>query len=171
MGTLMKGIWLVVFPRTDSNGRPRVSVSIRFLFLLALLPILCGIVSVWNGLEIVDPSVVASSVGVLGGLLIAHAIFVFQLRVSLMSKGKKKREVDNRVFELVDQMFDGVLWSSTIALLLTLVSGAIAAFLPEEHTVDRWITGAFVVLAVHLVGCLVHVITATMSAFQILRKP
>lgn len=170
MWRLARGAWGVVFKTQLHHGRTRARVSPLYFALFLALPLAVGTLSILFGLELQQPSVVAASVGVLGGLLIAHAIFVFQLRVSLKPKSDPSAIKDRRVYDLVDEMFDGVLWSSVVALTLTLAAGAIAAFSSEGVPVNIWATGALLFVAVHLVGCLIHVINATTTAFQVLKN-
>ena len=85
-----------------------------------------------------ETGVIAASFGVLGGLLFAHAIFVFQLRVSYdaanVEPSPESPARDLRVRPLIDEMFSGVLYASFVALVLTLVSSFLAATAAPDTT-------------------------------------
>lgn len=174
MWRLLAGMARIVFP--EVRGKTRV--SLRYLLLLVLIPATVGFLAWGAELRVQDPGILATSLGVLGGLLFAHAIFVFQLRSSYDARqieppkdaaGNYAQE-DLRVRPLIDEMFNGVLYASLVALVLTLFSGISAAFAPENEALDPTITVASLVLITHLAGCIWHVITATTTAYATLKK-
>ena len=173
MRSLFRGVWDILLPRVGDTRRP----SYRYILLLVVIP-LAGAVG-WFRLEecttiaIHDSGVIAASFGVLGGLLFAHAIFVFQLRVSYDAANVEPQasspQRDLRVRPLIDEMFNGVLYASFVALLLTLVSSFLAATAEAGSTIPALIAAAVVGLTLHLAGAVIHVISATTTAFTVLK--
>lgn len=84
----LTGVRGIIFPR---RGYARL-VSWRDRFWLVILPVLGAVgwylADAHTPLSFTDPGIVAASFGVLG-LLFAHAIFVFQLRVSYDAAGRE----------------------------------------------------------------------------------
>lgn len=172
---LLQGMGNVILP---SRGSVR-QISYLYLTLLLLLPLAGGIGTYFlAGAALVtfwDPGVVASSFGVLGGLLFAHAIFVFQLRVSYDAaneepSGPDVAMEDLRVRPLIDEMFAGVLYASFVALTLTLLTGALAAVQVPATPVAPVMFAVVVAVGLHLVGCVWHVLSATTTAYRTLKK-
>ena len=174
MWRLLTGVARIIFPKVKDKTR----VSFKYLLLLILIPALVGYFAWDAGLRVQDPGILATSLGVLGGLLFAHAIFVFQLRSSydarqiepLKDAAGNYAQEDLRVRPLIDEMFNGVLYASFIALVLTLFSGISAAFAPEGEALDPIVTVITLVLIAHLAGCVWHVISATTTAYATLKK-
>lgn len=174
MLSLFKGVWDIVYPRVGDTRR----LSLRYALLLILIPI--GGAVGWFYLEecttiaIHDSGVIAASFGVLGGLLFAHAIFVFQLRVSYdaanVEPDSSSTQQDLRVRPLIDEMFNGVLYASFVALVLTLVSSFLAATAESHSTVPALVAAVVVGLTLHLAGAVIHVISATTTAFGVLKQ-
>ena len=171
---LARAVLNLLFPR---RGTVR-QISYRYVALFILLPLAAGGAMWWLSehaiIQIHSASVIAESFGVLGGLLFAHAIFVFQLRVSYDSAkveppAPDAAQEDLRVKPLIDEMFNGVLYSSLIALVLTLVTAAVAAVLPQDTLVPQGLSVLIVVVGTHLVGCIVHVMNVTVTAYSVLR--
>lgn len=174
MLTLFTGARDIIFPRRGDTRR----VSWRYLFWLIILPTL-GIIGWYlldthTPLALKDPGIVAASFGVLGGLLFAHAIFVFQLRVSYDAAGREPEasstQRDLRVRPLIDEMFNGVLYASLIALLLTMLTAFLAATLPAACTVPPIVAALIGGLALHLLGGVLHVVSATTTAYSVLKS-
>lgn len=171
---LLGGVRDIVFP---SRGTVR-QISYRYLLLFIVAPLVGA--ALWLYLDLAthvalyDPGVIASSFGVLGGLLFAHAIFVFQLRVTYDTAGVEppahEAQEDLRVRPLIDEMFTGVLYASLVALVLTLVTSGLAATLDPDAQVAPAAATAIVLLALHLGGCVWHVIAATTTAYSTLKK-
>jgi hypothetical protein len=174
VGSLLAGVWSIMFPK---HGKVR-QVSWRYVTLFLVMPILGG--GAWLYLELNtdvalrDPGVVAASFGVLGGLLFAHAIFVFQLRVTYDTAGVEPSpdapQPDLRVRPLIDEMFVGVLYASLVALALTLVTSLLAATQQPQCEVATWAATGVAVLALHMGGCVFHVIAATTTAYSTLKR-
>ncbi len=174
MRMLLGGVWSIMFP---VRGKVR-GVSWRYFSLFVIIP-LAG-ASAWLVFDLItplalhDPGVIASSFGVLGGLLFAHAIFVFQLRVSYDAAGVEPKadqpQEDLRVRPLIDEMFVGVLYASLIALTLTLLTSGIAATLPDDAHVAPPVATVIIFLALHLGGCVWHVVAATTTAYATLKR-
>jgi len=165
----------VIWP---TRGRVR-QISYLYFTLLIAVPVIGGVAAGFlSTAEIVqfrDPAVIASSFGVLGGLLFAHAIFVFQLRVSYdatndEATGPDTPMEDLRVRPLIDEMFAGVLYASLVALALTLITGAVAAVQDPTAVVSPVLFGITVGIGLHLFGCVLHVLSATTTAYENLKR-
>ncbi len=174
MRTLLGGVWNIMFP---VRGKVR-GISWRYLSLFVILPLVGAgiwlVCDLMTPLALYDPGVIAASFGVLGGLLFAHAIFVFQLRVAYDTAGVEPPtagpQQDLRVRPLIDEMFTGVLYASLIALTLTLLASGIAATLPDDFHVAPPAATGIVLLSLHLGGCVWHVVAATTTAYSTLKR-
>jgi hypothetical protein len=165
----------VLFPK---RGGLRL-VSWRYILILVIAPVGAAIFGFWAFTSevvcLVNVEVVASSFGVLGGLLFAHAIFVFQLRVAYDSANIEPEEPetqqeDLRVRPLIDEMFAGVLYSSLVALGLTLLCAAVAATQPDGRVVNSVLATLILLVATHLAGCVYHVVRLTTTAYTTLQN-
>ena len=74
----------------------------------------------WNR-KLTNADIIVSALGVLGGLLFAHAIFVFQLRMEY-TRSVKKAILENRadsentdLSRQIDELFDSVVYCSALA--------------------------------------------------------
>lgn len=174
VSVLVSGVWNILFPQ---RGRIR-QISWRYVTLLLVLPVLAGVVCVlaalFFGIRLQEPGVIAGSFGVLGGLLFAHAIFVFQLRVTYDASGVEPApdaaQEDLRVRPLIDEMFVGVLYASLVALVLTFGTAFLAATREAHTEIPLWAATGVAVVATHLGGCVLHVISATTTAYGTLKR-
>lgn len=176
MGGLVASTFSVVFPRR--SGRRKVSPT--YLVLLVLMPAAVsttfGLIQSKVSVAIEAPGVLAESFGVLGGLLFAHAIFVFQLRLDY-ARAQTERDTSGadapqeslRVAPMIDEMSPGVLYASVVALALTLSSALLASTMADGDTVPMPASVILVLVASHLAGCVVHVIRITTVAYSQLR--
>ena len=106
----------------NSKGKP----SIRdFLFQLGV-PAICGIVILFLGYSICDPSPIITGVSIAAALMGAIEVLVFQIRLTLRDDAR----LDKYDYNLVDELFSNIAWGIVVGFLLTLVLVAIS-FLDE----------------------------------------
>ncbi len=133
---------------------------------------------VWDrGLTNAD--IIVSALGVLGGLLFAHAIFVFQLRMEYTRSVKeaiRENEADGENVNLtrqIDELFDSVVYCSTLALAITIIVGlssALGLYASMSAVWRRIFSALFLAVIAHLAGCIYRVLRTTSSAYNELRK-
>lgn len=99
---------------------------------------------------------------------------MFRLRVSYdaanVEPTSDSEQSDLRVLHLIDEMFNGVLYASVVALVLTLLSSFLAATSEPSSTVPALVAAVVAALALHLAGTVSHVISATTTAFSVLKQ-
>lgn len=174
MLSLFTGVRDILFPRVGEARR----ASTRYILLFIVVPLFAAVgwyfLEQYTTVAIHQTGVIAASFGVLGGLLFAHAIFVFQLRVSYdasnVEPAPDSPARDLRVRPLIDEMFNGVLYASFVALVLTLFSSFLAATAEPGSTLPAIVASVVAALTIHLAGAVVHVISATTTAFGVLKE-
>lgn len=144
-----------------------------------VIPIICAASTLMLKKRIGNADIIVSGVGVLGGLLFAHAIFVFQLRMSY-SDAKRRRSVDNSqppmekiaVPKMIDQMFYSVVYASGLSLFITLFVGMSSSFsLSDDKGIFPLALSSIIVfLIAHLAGWVWYVMSITVSAYKDLIK-
>lgn len=126
-----------------------------------------------------NADIIVSALGVLGGLLFAHAIFVFQLRMEYTRSVKeaiRKKEADGENVNLtrqIDELFDSVVYCSTLALAITIVVGlssALGLYASMSAIWRRIFSALFLAVIAHLAGCIYRVLRTTSSAYNELRN-
>ncbi|MBF4590433.1 hypothetical protein [Curtobacterium sp. VKM Ac-1395] len=123
-------------------------------FLLQLpLPVVLGAASWWFDARINDASAIVGGASVLSGFLFGVVIYVFQMRQSLSHDPRVQRQA--LLPRLVDELFANVLYAVVVSFVLT--GAALVTAATQEHTkqgvlipTPPWITGALVLVAVHL---------------------
>ena len=126
-----------------------------------------------------NADIIVSALGVLGGLLFAHAIFVFELRMTYnanlrnrIQSGEVNAE-NAKLTRLIDDMFVSVVYSSAIALGITITVAMGSSLdlyndLPELG--KKMISAGLVWLMTHLAFCIYRVLRTTSGAYMELRK-
>jgi hypothetical protein len=163
--------------------RPTVSGVKRWAWKYILPEVILPIVSFAFALilrfSFSDAGIIVSALGVLGGLLFAHAIFVFQLRMSYTESLKRRiadgtsNGEDTRLTRRIDELFDSVVYCSGLALAITIVVGtgsSLNLFSSVSETARTYVSAVLLALLVHLSGCIYRVLKTTSSAYAILQK-
>lgn len=161
------------------KGNKKRHIQVLEFSIVILLPIALGIISLRRKVQIGNADIIVSGVGVLGGLLFAHAIFVFQLRMSY-SEAIRRRASESRtppmeklgVPPMIDQMFYSVVYASALSLLITLIIGMASSLqiADKDGIFPIWFSSLSIVLITHLAGWVWFVITITVSAYRDLIK-
>lgn len=121
--------------RNNRTNRP----SVIDYFVQIGIPIALGAVMACTRTAFSDISALLTVVSILAGLSFALAIFVFEIRQSLKQKYRK----DSAVLEIVDELFQNVIYSVLIGLISTGL-GALSTVFAKGSTAEL----VFQVLAV-----------------------
>lgn len=144
-----------------------------------ILPVAVFIAELLWDRGLTNADIIVSALGVLGGLLFAHAIFVFQLRMGYTRSVKeaiRKKEADGENVELtrqIDELFDSVVYCSALALAITIVVGlssALGLYASMSAFWRRIFSALFLAVIAHLAGCIYRVLRTTSSAYNELRE-
>jgi hypothetical protein len=132
---------------------------------------------VW-GRKLTNADIIVSSLGVLGGLLFAHAIFVFQLRMDYtrsvekyIKEGKTSGENLNLTRQ-IDELFDSVVYCSALALMITIavgLSSSLGLYASMSCMTQRLVSALLLAAIAHLAGCIYRVLKTTSSAYNEVR--
>lgn len=173
--SVFKQCFAMLFPK----GRKHHHADWLAIIITVVFPIICAAIIVVFRKEIGNADIIVSGVGVLGGLLFAHAIFVFQLRMSY-SEAKRRRAVENsqppmektEVPKMINQMFYSVVYASGLSLFITLFVGMASSLglSSENQPFPLWLSSVIVFLIAHLAGWVWYVMSITVSAYRDLIK-
>jgi sterol desaturase/sphingolipid hydroxylase (fatty acid hydroxylase superfamily) len=161
------------------KGRKFRHPDIPSLVIEILIPIICALAAFFLHIRLGNPDIIVAGVGVLGGLLFAHAIFVFQLRLSYSEARRRRNESPKQpkmekteVPEMITQMFHAVVYSSALSLFITLIVGMASSlgFQEQDKKFGTILSTIIILLIAHLVGCVWHVLTITTSAYRDLQN-
>lgn len=151
----------------------------KYLIPEIMVPTATLILAIWKGILLSNAEIIVSALGVLGGLLFAHAIFVFQLRMSYTTSLReriKNGEMDGEntdLTRLIDELFDSVVYCSALALLITILTGlgsSMGLYSLLSSWQQRTISAVLLALIAHLAGCIYRVLRTTSSAYAELKK-
>lgn len=165
----------MLFPR----GRKYLHPDWPAVVITLIIPVCCAVATFMFKAQIGNADIIVSGAGVLGGLLFAHAIFVFQLRMAYADA--KRRRSDGltqhpmeklSVSEMIDQMFYSVVYASALSLLITLGIGLSASFglSNADKPFPLWFSTLAIFFISHLAGWVWYVISITVSAYRDLIK-
>lgn len=172
---LVKKNLMHVFPKGRKEHHPDWPLVIAEF----VIPIIGFIWIMYANIKLANPDIIVSGIGVLGGLLFAYAIFVFQLRLSYSSsfsgaaeKFDNPKKIEKSVSLLIDEMFYSILYSSVVALLLTLVVGlaSVLEFGYADGHFSVSFSALLIAFVLHLVGCVFDVLTTTVTAYEAFQK-
>ena len=167
-----------LFPKLNPAKRYH-SIAWKYLIQEIAVPLAAGSVAWLSSITLTGADIIVSALGVLGGLLFAHAIFVFELRMSYMSnvRSKLKEGISSgenlQLTRLIDELFYSVVYSSALALGITVAisMGSSLGIYWRMGTTGRRVLSSVIVIAVaHLAMCIYRVLRTTASAYGELRK-
>lgn len=162
--------------RESDTGR---NIAGKYVLRELILPTIIAILDFCYGRFAVNADIIVSALGVLGGLLFAHAIFVFELRMTYNSNLRERVkngeiQAENlKLTRLVDDMFFSVVYSSALALGITILTAMGSSLGIYNVLPDIWkkIVSAIIVwLMTHLAFCIYRVLKITTSAYGELKK-
>lgn len=162
--------------RELDDGR---NITWKYVLRELLCPTIVAILDFCFGRFAVNADIIVSALGVLGGLLFAHAIFVFELRMTYnqnLRERVKNGEIQAenlKLTRLVDDMFFSVVYSSALALGITILTsmGSSLGIYGQLPDIGKKVVSAIVVwLMTHLAFCIYRVLKITTSAYGELRK-
>lgn len=174
MGVLRQ-CWIMLAPK----GRKYHHFDWLAIAITVLIPIICTVVFLILRMQIANADIIVSGVGVLGGLLFAHAIFVFQLRMAYSdAKRRRATEIHSSPMEkiavtnMIDQIFYSVIYASALSLFITLIISLSSSLRvsDEEGIFPVWFSAVAIFLISHLAGWVWYVISITTSAYRDLIK-
>ena len=153
------------------KGRKQRHPDLLAIVIVLLIPIGCSVLSFVRKMQVGNADIIVSGVGVLGGLLFAHAIFVFQLRMAY-SDAKHRRASEASSPLMIDQMFYSVVYASALSLIITLVIGLASSLrlCDKKGIFPVWFSALVIFLIAHLAGWVWYVISITASAYRDLIK-
>lgn len=125
------------------SGKPRFSDY----FVQILVPLAVGATAAWFGAALTDVSGAVAGVSIVAGLLFSMAVFLFQLRIGLLTTDKRLGQQD---LDLIDECMSNVLWAILWGLTLALylvVLGAGDWF--ESGWSGRVLTGVAIAASAH----------------------
>lgn len=167
-----------LFPKTNPTKRYH-SIAWKYLIQEIAIPLLAGIV-VWAcSITLTRADIIVSALGVLGGLLFAHAIFVFEMRMSYMAnvRSKIKEGISSgenlQLTRLIDELFYSVVYSSALALGVTIAistGASLGIYWRIGDTGRRILSSLIIVVIAHLAMCIYRVLRTTAGAYGELRK-
>lgn len=143
-----------------------------------IIPGFVFIVELFWDRKLANADIIVSALGVLGGLLFAHAIFVFQLRMEYTRSVKRailenRADAENTVLSRqIDELFDSVVYCSALALVITItvgVSSSLGLYASMPDMMKRILSALFLAVIAHLAGCIYRVLRTTSSAYNELR--
>ena len=151
----------------------------RYVFWEVLVPIVVASVGFVFNIRVSNADIIVSALGVLGGLLFAHAIFVFDLRMNYMhviEERLKQGDADGEnltVPMLIDDMFSGVVYSSALSLSVTMLTALASSYgwygmLCDE--LQRIVSAMFIGVMAHLAACIWRVLKLTSNAYGLWRR-
>lgn len=161
------------------KGRKQRHPDLLAIVIVLLIPIGYSVLSFVRKMQVGNADIIVSGVGVLGGLLFAHAIFVFQLRMAYSdAKHRRASEASSplmektAVIEMIDQMFYSVVYASALSLIITLVIGLASSLrlCDKKGIFPVWFSALVIFLIAHLAGWVWYVISITASAYRDLIK-
>lgn len=114
------------------NGR----INLLDILVQFCIPVCCSVISfllLWEG--VIEPEQLSAfvsnaivAISIISGLMCALAVLIFQLRAQISTEASI--EVRDAEYELIDQLFNNVLWDVVIgfisAILLVVLSGGIS---------------------------------------------
>lgn len=162
--------------RELDDGR---NIAWKYVLRELLCPTIVAILDFCFGRFAVNADIIVSALGVLGGLLFAHAIFVFELRMTYNRNFRERVkngeiQAENlKLTRLVDDMFFSVVYSSALALGITILTsmGSSLGIYGQLPDIGKKVVSAIVVwLMTHLAFCIYRVLKITTSAYGELRK-
>lgn len=143
-----------------------------------IIPGVVFIVELFWDRKLTNADIIVSALGVLGGLLFAHAIFVFQLRMEY-TRSVKRAILENRadgentvLSRQIDELFDSVVYCSALALVITItvgISSSLGLYASMPDMMKRIFSALFLAVIAHLAGCIYRVLRTTSSAYNELR--
>lgn len=174
---IVKRYFHVLHPKT--SGSERRFWAWKYIIPEIIIPAVIFFVELICNQRLINPDIIVSALGVLGGLLFAHAIFVFQLRMSYMSAVRdriSKREADGentQLTRMIDELFDSVVYSSALALVITILvalGSSLNLYSIMPILLHRIVSAVVLLLIAHLTGCIYRVLRTTSSAYAELQK-
>lgn len=151
----------------------------RYAFREVIIPIIVAVIGFIFNIRVSNADIIVSALGVLGGLLFAHAIFVFDLRMNYMHvTGERLRRGDAdgenlTVPRLIDDMFSGVVYSSALALSVTMLAALASSYGWYGmmcNGLQRVVSAVFIGVMTHLAACIWRVLKLTSNAYGLLRR-
>lgn len=151
----------------------------RYAIWEVFIPIIITIIGLVFNVRVSNADIIVSALGVLGGLLFAHAIFVFDLRMNYMhvtEERMKRGDADGEnltVPRLIDDMFSGVVYSSALALsvtMLTALASSYGWYGGMCNGLQRVVSAVFIGVMTHLAACIWRVLKLTSNAYGLLRR-
>ena len=168
---LAAGMRDVIFP---VRGEVRL-VSWRYLTRLIILPVVAAALWVIGaelfGVTLYVPASVPTFFAALAGGLLLAMMLLFQVRMTYdAQRAKKTRPAeDGRVRLLLDETVTGMLWSAVVSLAMMFGTALLAAVVVGAPLATP-VAAALVLVTVHFMGCLTHVVAATLTSYQALRR-
>ena len=164
-------------PVIHKGAKPRIAW--KYALLELGVPTVAALIDFALARMALNADIIVSALGVLGGLLFAHAIFVFELRMSYNANIRsriKAKEIDaenTKLTRLIDDMFYSVVYSSALALGITIATAmgsslGVYALMPAMG--KRVVSACIVWLMAHLAFCIYRVLRTTTSAYEELRR-
>ena len=151
----------------------------RYIIREIVIPIAIGIIVGFSPWTSPNADIIVAALGVLGGLLFAHAIFVFELRMTYITSMKEKIKTgmlsgeNKNLTRLIDELFYSVVYSSALALGVTIAVSLGSYLNVYSHlnpVCERVINAIIIILIVHLSMCIYRVLRTTASAYKELCK-
>lgn len=155
--------------------RDRKKIAWRYVIAEILIPALIFVGELFWNRKLSNADIIVSALGVLGGLLFAHAIFVFQLRMDYTRSVRQaieehKTSGENmKLTRQIDELFDSVVYCSALALLITItvgVSSSLGLYASLPSVGQRVVSALFLAVIAHLAGCIYRVLRTTSSAYN-----
>lgn len=151
----------------------------RYIIREIIIPVISGIIVGFSPWTSPNADIIVAALGVLGGLLFAHAIFVFELRMTYTTSMKEKIKAktlsgeNTNLTRLIDELFYSVVYSSALALGITIAVSLGSYLNIYSHLNALWeriINAIIIMLITHLSMCIYRVLRTTASAYKELCK-
>ena len=155
------------------------SIAWKYVFREILIPSVAAYLDFRFSRLALNADIIVSALGVLGGLLLAHAIFVFELRMTYNAnlreriRNKEIQAENTKLTRLINDMFYSVVYSSALALGITLavaMGSSLGVYDTLPQIGKKLISAAIVWLMTHLAFCIYRVLKTTSGAYGELRK-